>query len=168
MTDVCVSVVAYKREIALEYYVMPIRSIAFIGKRNEPLFLHTVHKEEDAAARLYEETIIHSSLDIFEERRGKKSGSTNTSATSADLFLGHILTVSRSKVYGFCSNTLTKIVVVCDINGPEEAVAKELTLAAYESFVKATKNPFQEVGKPVDSRGFSEDIKSMVSVFNTR
>jgi hypothetical protein len=148
---------------------MPVRSVAFVGKRNEPLFMHTAQRVEDSAARLYEESIVHSPLDIFEERRGTSAGSgTAAAASSSDLFLGHILTVSRSKVYGFCSNTNIKIVVVCDIDGPDEAAVKHLTLMAYNLYTMACKNPFQETNAPIESKGFSGAIQDLVNTINGR
>lgn len=139
---------------------MPIRSVAIIGKRNEPLFLYSVNQGQ----HLYEETIIHSSLDIFEERRGPKAGAGST--PMPDLFLGNLLTVSRSKLFGFCSNTLVKVVVVTDIDGTAESVVKEFTEAVYDRFVGATRNPFQDTSSPITSSRFHEDIQAMLSMAN--
>ena len=154
---------------------MTIRSVAFIGKRNEPLFVYTAKNGSDASAVLYEETIIHSSLDIFEEKRGKHlveagggGAASSSNMVSTNLFLGHIMTVSRSKVFGFCSNTLTKVVVVCDIGDSDESVVKDFTLASYSAFVVAVKNPFQEAGQPITSESFQEAIKSLISQYNSQ
>jgi hypothetical protein len=145
---------------------MPIRSIAFIGKSSEPLFVYSVNTDTNGAVVLQEESIIHSAIDIFEEKRGKKLSASTTSTT--DLYLGHILTISRSKLYGLSSNTNTKIVIVCDMDTDNDDGIKSVIQRAHKSFVNAIKNPFQDITSAMESKKFSSTIKNLISTFNDK
>lgn len=48
---------------------MPIVCLTVVGKSNEPLFIYT---EADESGTLQLHSIVHCSLDIVEERRGKR------------------------------------------------------------------------------------------------
>jgi hypothetical protein len=69
--------------------------------------------------------------------------------------------VDDYKVYGYCSNTDTKVIVVCDY-GLQENVVKSILLELNGHFIIALQNPFQPIGQPIKSKSFTDKIKRSI------
>ena len=77
---------------------MVIHCIAYVGKLNEPLFVHVDNSTLPADnstinTKMYLESIIHASLDIIEERRARKPQSSSNFPNNAgmqEMFLGQV------------------------------------------------------------------------------
>jgi hypothetical protein len=70
--------------------------------------------------------------------------------------------VDDYKVYGYCSNTDTKVIVVCDY-ALQENVVKNILLELNGHFIIALQNPFQPIGQPIKSKKFTDKIKISIS-----
>jgi hypothetical protein len=76
---------------------MTISCLAFIGKSNEPMFVHT---DSDDSESLQLHSIVHSALDILEERKGKKAAPVSSSSSSPTdtMFLGQLYAIEDYRV----------------------------------------------------------------------
>lgn len=138
---------------------MVIHCLAFVGKQNEPLFVHvdptTMASDSTATSTtttMYLESIIHASLDIIEERRQRKqpanaAGSSGGGGSSAsEMFMGQLFVVEDYRVFAWCSNTLIKTIIICDI-GTSEGGVREVLQHLYRAYILCVQNPFQPAGK---------------------
>ena len=100
---------------------MVIHCIAYVGKLNEPLFVHVDNStlpvdNSTVTTKMYLESIVHASLDIIEERRARKPQSTSSNnAGMQEMFLGQVHTNWFSVFIYFigiiyCSYLLLKII----------------------------------------------------------
>ena len=89
-----------------------------------------------------------------------------------------MLAISDYKSFGLCSNTLVKIVAVCDCNTLDSGHIKEALLAVYSLYTIALQNPFQELTQadtplgavqtsPISSRQFHTQVQMLVHRFNS-
>mmetsp|Transcript_4645 Transcript_4645/g.7584 ORF Transcript_4645/g.7584 Transcript_4645/m.7584 type:complete len:155 (-) Transcript_4645:135-599(-) len=152
---------------------MTVYCVAFIGKFNEPLYFYS---KEETSEYLRLQMIVHSCLDVIEERKKKAM----TSTTAFDMYLGQLFPVDDYRTYGCYSNTHNKTIVICgnnnsssggfsDGSGGSNSTIKQLILALNSAFVGAIQNPFQPVGAPiVASKHLDEVIHQIVQVYNKR
>jgi hypothetical protein len=68
------------------------------------------------------------------------------------MYLGLLFPVEGYRIYASHTNTLLKIIVVCDSSAPEFSNMKEFFHSLIQILILATQNPFQELGKPLKSR----------------
>jgi len=133
-------------------------SVAFIGKNNEPLYFYS---EEDEVETLNLQMIVHSSLDVIDERR-KRSGSPQS--VPFDLYLDLLLPIDEYKVFGYYSNTQTKTIVVCEnVVEAGSSAMRDLVLSLHGLFVAAMQNPFQPCGRPLTSPKLHSGIQVLLS-----
>ena len=138
-------------------YDLAIRSLSFIGKQNEPLYFYYSNDSEETKAQ--DQGTIFSSLDMLEE---------NLSRQRQALYLGHITNGEDSKVYGYCSNTMIKIIVLAspDLPSTSSEAMRELCTNLYTKYVEVMKNPFQDINGVINSNKFNETIHKLVVRFN--
>ena len=154
---------------------MVVHCLAYVGKQNEPLFVHVDPASSGGAmdnvttsysTTMYLESIIHASLDIVEERRSKKSTSTNSG--TQDMYLGQLFVVEDYRVFAWCSNTQIKTIVVCDISTSDVHV-KDFIQGLYKLYIQCIQNPFQLTGKSLllsTSKKFRSDVEQQVYAYN--
>jgi hypothetical protein len=155
---------------------MVIYCVAFVGKYNEPLFVHVDNKDMNrhnmqggdidgkSDTLVYFEGIVHASIDIIEERRSRKS----SAGGAQEMFLGQLLIVEDYRVFAWCSNTHTKTIIVCDV-ATSEAQVKDVLQNLYSQYVRAVQNPFQPNGQAVQlssSKRFQSRIQQIVGTYN--
>lgn len=133
-----------------------IKCIGFIGKYNELLFHHVVEGAIDEAEV---HGIMYSSIDGVEERLHHRRQS---------LYLGHISNGEDCKVFAFCSNSLVKVIVLThsDLSSSSVDAMKEFCTELYKKYVKALKNPFQDISGELSFNNFRKQINDYVNTFN--
>mmetsp|Transcript_13322 Transcript_13322/g.21824 ORF Transcript_13322/g.21824 Transcript_13322/m.21824 type:complete len:152 (-) Transcript_13322:170-625(-) len=142
---------------------MSISCLAFIGKSNEPMFVYTDSDDSDSL-QLHMHSIVHCALDILEERKGKKTS--NTSSSSTEMFLGQLYAIEDFRVFGYCTNTMVKIMMVCDASVKDTELI-EVFRSFHAEYVLAVQNPFQLVGQPVSSLRFQNKLRQTIKKFNS-
>jgi|LauGreDrversion2_3_1035106.scaffolds.fasta_scaffold29998_1 trafficking protein particle complex subunit 2 len=149
---------------------MSIVAFGIIGKHNEPLYIriHSLSTDDVNAdsESLCLQSIIFTSLDVIEEKRGKKQV---PSAIIGDNFLGQLFVIEDYRIYGTISNTLTKLVIVLDasIAVSNEAV-REVFAILQRVYVNFVMNPFYEIGASINSKEFDQKINTVIEKFNKR
>lgn len=155
---------------------MVIHCLAYVGKQNEPLFVHVDAASAGGAmdnattsynTTMYLESIVHASLDIVEERRAKKTGSSMNSGIQ-DMYLGQLFVVEDYRVFAWCSNTHIKTVVICDITTSDSHI-KDFLQGLYKLYTQCVQNPFQLTGKPIllsTSNKFRSEVEQQIFAYN--
>mmetsp|Transcript_17897 Transcript_17897/g.17966 ORF Transcript_17897/g.17966 Transcript_17897/m.17966 type:complete len:143 (-) Transcript_17897:100-528(-) len=136
-----------------------VHSLAIIGKLNEPLFLHTSRAVSDAESLEFQ-YLMHNALDIIEEKRGKKS-----STSSLDMYFGQLYPVEDYRIFGYFSNTLTKIIAICDAPSTESDL-REFFQNIYSLYVISVQNPFYEIGMPLPPSRITAKIAHAINAMN--
>ena len=141
---------------AVSNFNFGVKSVGFIGKSNELLFHHVV---KDAIDEAEVHGVMYSSIDGVEERLQHRRQS---------LYLGHISNGEDCKVFAFCSNSLVKVIVVThtDLSVSSIEAMKELCTELYKKYVKALKNPFQDLSGELSFNNFRQQISDYVDTFN--
>eukprot|EP01111_Echinosteliopsis_oligospora_P005827 TRINITY_DN1952_c0_g1_i2.p1 TRINITY_DN1952_c0_g1~~TRINITY_DN1952_c0_g1_i2.p1 ORF type:complete len:116 (-),score=14.69 TRINITY_DN1952_c0_g1_i2:191-538(-) len=81
---------------------MRIVCVAVVGKSNNPLYIKSFETQDTMKFHY----IVHSSLDVVDERTKK------TSQGTAEMYLGLLCPTEDYKVYGYITNTKIKLIVV--------------------------------------------------------
>ena len=156
---------------------MVIHCLAYVGKGNEPLFVHvdsTTISTEHAATNIatstmYLESIVHASADIIEERRARKQQpNTNTGGGMQEMFLGQLFVVEDYRVFAWCSNTHIKTIIICDITTSEMNI-KDILHRLYNAYILCTQNPFQNTGQQLlqsTSKRLKAYIQQQIQSYN--
>ena len=148
-------------------------AVAFIGKQNEPLFFNHIEASTasfDATSSASENLnilmIMHSSLDIVDERKKKAS---LAAPSTFDLYLGPLLQVDDYRVFGHYSNTHIKTVVLCEgVSETADAAVRDVVLALRGLYISAIQNPFLMTDKPMESLSFRRRVQQLIETFNSR
>jgi len=131
-----------------------VAAVAVIGKQNNPLFLqHFTDADE-----LKFHYIVHTSLDIVEERASRGS-------TADDMFLGLLCPIEDYRVYGFITNTQVKLIVVLEevAVAVREAEVKIFMERFHRLYVDTMSNPFVEIGAKITSKQFKAGLQQLLS-----
>lgn len=152
---------------------MSIAAFGIIGKYNEPIYLISDQKDqppddtEVGSESLHLQSIIFTSLDVIEEKRGKKQ--LVSSAIIGDNFLGQLFVIEDYRVYGMISNTLTKLVIVVDasVSVSNEAI-RDVFAILQRVYINFVMNPFYEIGTTINSKEFGRKVSSVIEKYNMR
>ena len=150
-----------------QFYAVPlpkIVAVSFVGKRNEALFFYST-EEVDPAELLNLQMVVYGALDVVAEKRKRPASSTTAGSTSDSLYLGNLYCIDDYKVYGFCSNTHIKTILVVDYTFPE-SIIKSTINDLNVLYINATQNPFQPIGQPIVSNSFRLTVSSIVGRSN--
>eukprot|EP00051_Salpingoeca_urceolata_P027067 m.479907 g.479907 ORF g.479907 m.479907 type:complete len:133 (-) comp21629_c0_seq1:37-435(-) len=130
---------------------MVIRCVAVVGKQNNPLYIHST---DDPHLQFH--YLVHSSLDVIEEKIGKAT------TDARDPYLGLLYPTEDFHIYGYCTNTKTKLVIILDepVQQPE---LKALFLRIHDAYTAVMCNAFYEPGTPITSKAFDKTIKSLAT-----
>lgn len=158
-----------------------VACVALIGAQNQPLLLHIpnsndTQKDADAdstKSRLRLSYVAHCALDALEEkvllaRRAAAAaegtgGAFLSSASPPDAYLGLLYPTEEYRVYGYCSATHLKVVLVVEpaVGGttaapaaapawPRDAALAALCRRLHAVYVDAASNPFFVPGAPLE------------------
>ena len=85
-----------------------VAAVAVVGKDNDPLFLQHFNDADELKFHY----IVHTSLDIVEEKAASGKG-----GSSSELFLGLLCPIEDFHVYGYVTNTQIKLIAVLEDMG---------------------------------------------------
>lgn len=125
---------------------MSILGVGYVGKRNQPLFVHSFDQSEGADLEL--NLTIHSMLDVVEERCSNQVFTSTTGGEEA-FYLGFLSLFGRFCTFGMMGPTLVKVFLVLDAEyeptGKEEEI-KRLLFSLHLAYLDFICNPFVELG----------------------
>ena len=151
-----------------QFYAVPVPKIvavSFVGKRNEALFFYST-EEVDPAELLNLQMVVYGALDAVVEKRKRPVASTTAAGSTSDsLYLGNLYCIDDYKVYGFCSNTHVKTILVVDYTFPESIIKSTINDLSV-LYINATQNPFQPIGQPIVSNSFRLTVSGIVGRSN--
>ena len=116
---------------------MSVLAIAIINNSNTPVLVRT--KDQDSLGLLFK---LHSSLDVVDEKQ-----------TIREPFLGILSQSDNYKIYGLCSVTQTKVLLMVNNNMVRDNEARSILRTIHNTYVDVTtNNPFYTYGQPVTSK----------------
>ncbi len=107
--------------------------------------------------------ISHTALDVI----GEKISNRKETASGSDMYIGLLFPTEVYKVYGYVTNSKTKIIVVCDDSEVKDSEMKPLFQRLHSLYVDAVSNPFHVTDKPIVSQRFEDEVSDLVSSFST-
>lgn len=128
---------------------------AVVGPQNNPLFLKTYVPTDDEAKF---HCIVHCSLDAVEEKVLLR----RAPGEVPDLYLGLLYPTEEYRVYGYITNSHTKLIVVLDEFSPREDLLAKVFKAMHHLYADTTSCPFYTYGLPITSRSFADEVASIV------
>lgn len=134
-----------------------VMCVAVVSRENRPLFLCCAEGAEELGFH----HIVHSSLDIFEERR---PGPAPPGAAPQDPYLGLLQPAVDFRVYGYLTSTEAKLVAVLSDGGDaREAELRQLFRRLHGLVIAALSNPFYAAGTPIASAKFGAAARQLVA-----
>lgn len=122
----------------------PILGVAIVGKKNQPLFVHSFEdgeEERDLELNL----TVHSMLDIIDER-----AQTATVTAEDNFYLGFLSLFGRFCTYAMMGPTLIKVFIVLDAEHeptPKEENLKRVLFSLHLAYLDYICNPFVDVSE---------------------
>lgn len=129
-------------------------AVAVVSRGNRPLFLCCV----DGGDELRFHHVVHSSLDVFDERR---AGAAQPGA-QPDPYLGLLQPAVDCRVYGYMTNTETKLIVIVSEGEAREVELRQLFRRLHALVINAVSNPFYVAGTPIISKKFEGGVRQLV------
>jgi hypothetical protein len=93
-----------------------VACVAVVGKQNNPLYVRVFREHEDKLKYHY---VVHTSLDVVDERVA--------SSGKNEPYLGMLFPTEESKVYGYCTCTKAKFILVLDDTDVKENILKAVS-----------------------------------------
>eukprot|EP01097_Dermamoeba_algensis_P002775 TRINITY_DN209_c0_g1_i4.p1 TRINITY_DN209_c0_g1~~TRINITY_DN209_c0_g1_i4.p1 ORF type:complete len:129 (-),score=26.08 TRINITY_DN209_c0_g1_i4:414-800(-) len=110
----------YQRRVrGLRSFLRMIVCVAVVGKGNNPLYLQNFNFTPTNELKFH--YIVHTALDVIEEKVQKNIGTDGKQAAQAnEMYLGLLYPIEDYKVYGYMTNTKIKFIVVLDDNSNDK------------------------------------------------
>eukprot|EP00736_Rhodelphis_marinus_P011863 Rmarinus@m.2271 len=148
-----------------------VACVAVIGQENNPLFIKVFDPVDpsDAAFQnvdfgLRYHFIVHSALDVIEEKWACRSNAQQKHTHPQDSYLGMLYPTEDHRVYGYATNTKTKFVAVLhDVDSVRDPDVNTFFHQLHLAYVGAVSNPFYNVGGRIDSVRFQDEVATLVS-----
>lgn len=116
---------------------MSVLALAIINNSNTPVLVRT--RDEDSLELLFK---LHSSLDVVDEKIGTR-----------EPFLGVLTQSDTYKIYGLCSVTQTKVLLMVNNTMVRDNEARSILRTIHNTYVEVvTNNPFYTYNHPVTSK----------------
>lgn len=142
---------------------MSITCLGIVGSQNNPLYIRTFPDVQGDALLQYHFT-IHCALDAVEEKLLQK----RPPGDHMDTFLGLLYPTDDCKVYGYITNTNTKLIALVSDSTPpnykDESIAKVLR-KIHHIYVDFCTNPFFSFGIPIQSAKFDNLVRQAVASY---
>jgi len=85
--------------------------------------------------------------------------------TASEMYLGLLYPTDQYQVFGYVTNTKTKLVIVTDDVDVKDLDIKSLCKRLHALYVDAVSNPFHVPGEPFRSARFDKAVAKLVSSF---
>jgi hypothetical protein len=124
--------------------------IAVVSKENYPLYVKTTVPDSDLKFHY----LVHTSLDVVEEKVSVLSEHARGASDRRELYLGQLYPSEEYKIYGYVTNTKVKFVVIVENtnsyakDNEMKGLFKKLHLAYYSLL----RNPFYTPGHQIQSK----------------
>ncbi len=89
-----------------------------------------------------------------------------STATSQEIYLGHLLSYSDFKILGLSTNTDMKLLVACDINTQDSAAMKDIIMQMYNHYIHVVMNPFHVLDTMLVSSKFHNEVSKLLAAVN--
>lgn len=130
-----------------------IACVAVIGKKNQPLYI-AVDKPAEALKLHF---LVHSSLDIVEEKMVTKSQAQETT------YLGLLNHSEEYRVFGQLSGTKEKFVVVLEVGSAREGDIKQIFRELLDAYINVVRNTFYQIDDEIKSAKFEAAIRKLMA-----
>jgi hypothetical protein len=137
---------------------LDVLCVAVVSRANRPIYLRCFAETVDEA---HIHHVVHSSLDIFDERRAAPAA---PGAPPADPYLGLLLPSVDYRVYGYMTSTETKLVIVLPDGDARDAELRQLFGRLHRIVLDVTSNPFHVPGGAIVSPRFEAAVRQLVGV----
>ncbi|XP_062500648.1 trafficking protein particle complex subunit 2-like protein [Corticium candelabrum] len=134
--------------------------VAVISKDNYPLFVKTVLPDSDLKFHY----LVHTSLDVVEEKTSTLSEHARGASERRELYLGQLYPSEEYKIYGYMTNTKVKFILIVENRNSYakdtemKSLFKKLHLAYYGLLL----NPFYTPGHQIQSKKFDQTVASLM------
>lgn len=116
---------------------MSVLALAIVNNQNRPVLVRT--RNEDSLGLLFK---LHSSLDVVEEKQNTR-----------EPFLGVLAQSDNYKIYGFCSATHTKVLLMVNSGFVRDNEARAILRTIHSAYVEVSaNNPFYQFGQMITSK----------------
>ncbi|KAJ1618919.1 Sedlin [Pavlovales sp. CCMP2436] len=129
-------------------------SAAVVSRANRPLFLGCLATGMDELRLSH---VVHSSLDIFDERRAVPT----PPGTPVDPYLGLLQPAVDFRVYGYMTSSETKMILVMSDGDIKEPELRQLFRRLHALVVDAFSNPFYVAGNMIASKKFDAGVRQL-------
>jgi hypothetical protein len=120
---------------------MSVQALVIVNRENNPLLIRSRYSLSDSQTinALFH---LNSSLDIIDERHSNR-----------DSFLGLLTQSENHKIYGFCSTTNTKILLMVSPQSIRDNEARTILKSVHNAYVEVTaNNTFYQFGQQIKSK----------------
>ncbi len=116
---------------------MSVLALAIINNSNTPVLVRT--RDQDSLGLLFK---LHASLDVVDEKQSTR-----------EPFLGVLAQSDTYKIYGLCSVTQTKVLLMVNNTMVRDNEARAILRTIHNTYVEVVaSNPFYSYGQPVTSK----------------
>jgi len=134
---------------------MKVCCVSVIGKANNPLYIKCFDSVEESLKFHY---ILHSALDVVEERSSGKKGQ-----NPSDAYLGMLYPTEDFRVYGYMTNSKIKLLIVVQEEGdPNDITIKNFFRKFHQLYSNTIANPFYTIDDRIVSKKFDQDLEKQV------
>eukprot|EP01104_Vermistella_antarctica_P019145 TRINITY_DN7364_c0_g1_i1.p1 TRINITY_DN7364_c0_g1~~TRINITY_DN7364_c0_g1_i1.p1 ORF type:complete len:142 (-),score=34.53 TRINITY_DN7364_c0_g1_i1:27-452(-) len=136
-----------------------IACVAVVGRGNNPLYIRSFSSQTDELKFHY---IVHTALDIIEDAKTLKL----KDGSSPECFLGLLYPTEDFKVYGYITNTFTKLIMVLDeyTDIKEQDICQFFEKFHHVFIDRAVCNPFYNDDDEIRLKGFELDLTKLVAM----
>ncbi|XP_054153420.1 trafficking protein particle complex subunit 2-like protein [Oppia nitens] len=131
---------------------MAVSTLVIVNRENVPLVVRsrTPMSSTDTISSLFH---MHSCLDIINEKQSNR-----------DQFIGVVTQTESHKIYGFCSTTNTKILLMVTPQAFRDNEARLIMKSVHNTYVNVTSgNPFYQFGQQIKSKHLDQVIDAIFS-----
>eukprot|EP00162_Nutomonas_longa_P000081 comp10097_c0_seq1/m.11986 comp10097_c0_seq1/g.11986 ORF comp10097_c0_seq1/g.11986 comp10097_c0_seq1/m.11986 type:complete len:137 (-) comp10097_c0_seq1:15-425(-) len=132
-----------------------IACVAIVSKQNSPLYLRSFGSTDGFRFHY----IIHTSLDMIEEKSSKGKGS---GGSDGSFFLGLLYPIEDFQIYGYITNTKVKMILVLDDNEAKDSEVHQFFKQLHSLYIGAIFNPFHDPDARIESKLFDQKVISLV------
>ncbi|OQR73879.1 trafficking protein particle complex subunit 2 protein-like [Tropilaelaps mercedesae] len=137
-------------------------ALAVINKDNSPLYLRTVADPLDAELSHKLMYMLHTSLDVVEEKINSPVPGKND---ARDLCLGVLYSLDEYKLYGYVTNTKVKMVIVVELSAAVQFRDNDLRNwfgRLHNAYSELVCNPFYVAGEHITSKKFESVVNDIM------
>ncbi|PVU98341.1 hypothetical protein BB559_001663 [Furculomyces boomerangus] len=131
---------------------MKIKCIAILDSQDCPIYLKTFDEKDEEMRYHY---IAYTCCDSIEEKVRDQ--------TSREMYLGLLQNVGALSMYGYMTNTMTKIILfVVTKTPPKSYEVNEIMKRIHSEYINVVSNPFYEFPTKIENEQFDKKLLFLV------